>query len=175
MKELIDKISSYNLFNYFFPGVVFTVLLNELTVYNIILDNLLITFFMYYFIGLVISRVGSVAIAPLLKKMKFIRFADYNDFVDASKKDEKIDLLSEVNNMYRTLLALIIVLFIVYGFSKLKELWQFLSIIELHLLATILLVFFLFAYRKQTSFVRKRVFAVLGKEDLKKQSQPSEV
>lgn len=164
MSDLLNKISSYNLFNYLFPGIVFSVLLTEMTSYNIIIENPLIGFFVYYFIGLIISRVGSLAIEPVLKKTKFVQFADYSDFTMASKQDEKIDILSEANNMYRTLLTMIVVLFVVYGFSLLKEVWIFLDKIEIYLLAMLLFLFFLFSYKKQTNYVRKRVLATLDKQ-----------
>src|SRR6266540_3344577 len=100
MKELIDKMSSYNLFNYLLPGVLFIIILDGFTTYSFTQDNLIVGAFVSYFIGLVISRFGSLIIEPVLKKISFLRFADYAEFVFASKKDSKIDVLSESNNMY---------------------------------------------------------------------------
>ena len=47
--------------------------------------------------------VPTVIIEPILKKTNFVKFRDYPDYINASKKDGKIELLSEVNNTYRTL------------------------------------------------------------------------
>src|SRR3989338_2221551 len=105
MKDIIDKLSSYNLFNYLFPGVVFVVLAQALTHYSFVQQDILLGIFLYYFIGLVISRFGSLVIEPLLKRLSFLKFSDYRDFVAASKKDEKVDLFSEINNTYRNLCA----------------------------------------------------------------------
>ena len=99
MKELFDKLSSYNIFNYLFPGVLFAVLANNLTSYKVLMDNILIGAFVYYFIGLVVSRVGSLILEPLLKLVRILHFASYKDFVRASKIDGKIELLSEINNL----------------------------------------------------------------------------
>jgi len=154
MKEILQKISSYNLFNYLFPGIIFTYLLNKYTDYNIVVSNIIIELFIYYFIGLTISRVGSVIIEPILKKIKFVEFSD---FVKASAKDNKIDILSEVNNMYRSLIAMILVFFIVLGYSGLKRLCDFFTSIELYLCGILLFIFFLFAYKKQTKYISKRV------------------
>ena len=66
----------------------------------------LVAVFAYYFMGLVISRIGSLMIEPTLKKVGFLKSADYSKFVLASKTDNKLDVLSETNNMYRTLCAL---------------------------------------------------------------------
>ena len=68
MKDLLDKISSYNLFNYLLPGVLFALLADGLTSYTFIQSDIVVGIFLYYFMGLVISRVGSLAIEPILKK-----------------------------------------------------------------------------------------------------------
>ena len=39
MKEIIDKISSYNLFNYLFPGIIFVIILREITKYDLVQEN----------------------------------------------------------------------------------------------------------------------------------------
>src|SRR5437016_1769057 len=105
MKELLDKLSSYHLFNYLVPGVVFAIVAQRVTQHSFSHSNLVISFFLYYFIGLVLSRIGSLIIEPFLKVIHFIRLGSYADFVTASMKDEKLELISEVNNMYRTLSA----------------------------------------------------------------------
>src|SRR6266536_4329452 len=101
--NIVDKLSSYNLFNYLLSGVLFVVLAAAFTKYNFIQSNILLGAFLYYFFGLIISRFGSLVLEPLLKRVRFVRFAGYDDFVKASKTDEQITLLSEVNNTYRTL------------------------------------------------------------------------
>ena len=45
MKELLDKISSYNIFNYLLPGVLFAVIANKFTYYTIPLDNVIVATF----------------------------------------------------------------------------------------------------------------------------------
>jgi hypothetical protein len=85
MKEIIDKLSSYNIFNYLLPGVLFVAIAKHFTEYNLILDHDFIGAFFYYFIGMVISRFGSLIIEPMLKKIMFVKFSDYSDFISASK------------------------------------------------------------------------------------------
>src|SRR5436190_18350950 len=98
MKELLDKISSYNLFNYLLPGVLFAALADIVTSYKFVQPDLLVGAFVYYFFGLVISRLGSLVIEPLLKALSFLHFASYEDFIAVSQKDAKLEVLSEVNN-----------------------------------------------------------------------------
>lgn len=157
MKEIIDKISSYNLFNYLFPGIIFVVFLREITNYDLIKEDFFIGAFLYYFIGLVISRFGSLIISGILKKFKFIKFADYKDFIFASDKDQKIELFSEINNMYRTIISLLTLLLLAKVYENLSNWLNISQSISYILLIIGLLILFVFSYRKQTGFVVKRV------------------
>ena len=160
MKEILDKLSSYNIFNYLLPGVIFSILISKFTSTNLIYDNLIIGAFLYYFIGLVISRFGSIIIEPLLKWIKFLKFTDYKDFLNASKTDSKIETLSEVNNMYRTFVSMFSISFLIIGFLQLSEYLIFLKNKQDLIVLTILFLLFLFSYRKQTIYITKRVKAL---------------
>ena len=160
MNEILSKISSYNIFNYLLPGTLFAVVADTFTSYRFIQDDLVIGLFLYYFIGLVISRVGSLLIEPLLKKAKFVRFADYKRFVSASKIDPKIDELSETNNSYRTLCAVFVCFLATILFEKGVALCPELEEFGPYILGIGLFIMFLLAYRKQTAYVVKRVDAV---------------
>lgn len=159
MKDIIDKISSYNLFNYLFPGVVFVVLANAITDYSFIQQDVVLGFFLYYFIGMVISRVGSLVVEPLLKWTSFLKFADYKDYVAATKKDERVELLSEVNNTYRTLCACFGLLILLKFIEVLGRKFSIPHGWGVFMLMVVLLVMFLFSYKKQTAYVKKRVDA----------------
>lgn len=153
MNEVIKQLSSYNIFNYLLPGAIFAFLSTKLTSYTLVQENLVTAFFAYYFFGLIISRVGSLAIEPILKKTRFVRFAVYEHFLAASKTDQKIEILSEENNMYRSFIAmtLLLGLLIIYERLNLKHFVPFVW------MPLILIVLFLLAYRKQTNYITKRV------------------
>jgi len=145
------------------PGVVFSVISKNWLAYNFIHENILLELFIIYFIGIVISRIGSIVIEPLLKKIKYIKFAPYEDYVKQEKKNLKIKILNEQNNMFRTLLTTMILL-------VLLKLYQFLSVkfcfLQYNYIVLIisLLALFLFSYRKQTTFIRRRVEINKGEE-----------
>jgi hypothetical protein len=157
MNELLGKISSYNLFNYLFTGVVFVILSKQFTPYSFIQSDIVIGIFLYYFIGLVISRLGSLLLEPLLKKSGFVKFAKYSDFVLVSKNDSQLEILSEVNNMYRTLTAVFIALGLLKAYALLQSKFAGLSNGGLYILFAIFLIMFLFAYRKQTAYITNRI------------------
>ena len=158
MEKLLDKLSSYNIFNYLFPGIIFSVLLEKTTNYKIIQENIMIEAFLVYFIGLVISRISSLVIEPILKKMKFVNFSNYKDYVLASTNDNKIELFSESNNMYRVFISLFFILITINMYENLIV-SNFLILAEytIYLLVLLLFILFLFSYRKQTNYITKRV------------------
>jgi hypothetical protein len=102
---------------------------------------------------------GSLIIEPLLKRVGFLPHADYNHFIAACKKDPKIDILSESNNMYRTLCSLLILLVLLWGYALLEAKYPMLKRLDGPALVVILLGVFLMSYRKQTAYINKRVKA----------------
>ena len=124
MNELLAKFSSYNIFNYLFPGVVFCYAAERFTSVRIftteVSESILVRFFVYYFIGLLISRVGSVVIEPCLKhihlgkkdpetkkRAALLSRESYRDYQEASQVKPFIITLSEIANMYRSVLSMI--------------------------------------------------------------------
>lgn len=159
MNELLTKLSSYHLFNYLLPGVIFAILVSEITTYQLIQKDIVVGVFLYYFLGLVISRFGSLVVGPMLRSVSFVKFADYKAFVMASKKDPQIEVLSEVNNTYRTLCSLFSLLLMLKLYARIEAWLPHLKDWDTTLLTFLLLLTFLFAYRKQTSFIVKRIKA----------------
>ncbi len=159
MNDLLSKLSSYNLFNYLLPGIVFVVAADALTRYSLVQRNLVIGVFVYYFIGLVISRLGSLVVEPLLLRVSFVRFAKYADFVAASKQDPKLELLSETNNTYRTLFSALLLLGFLKVYERIEVSFPWTRDQNAVILLVALLFVFLFSYRKQSGYVTKRVEA----------------
>ena len=164
MKAILEKLSSYNIFNYLLPGLLFVSLGEKLTSFSLIQRNWIIGVFLYYFTGLIISRFGSLVVEPLLKWIKFVRFADYKDYVESSKSDSKIEILSEQNNMYRTLCSMSIMLIGLKIGEKIKDTWPWGADVNGFIFLVGFLVLFLFSYRKQTQYVVQRVRNAQKKE-----------
>jgi hypothetical protein len=163
MNDLLSKISSYHLFNYLLPGCLFAAAASKFTDHQFIQQNLVLGLFLYYFYGLVISRLGSLALEPFLRWIRFLSFAEYSDFVSACKEDPKIDMLSETNNMYRTLCSLLVTLVLVWVYSQVELRWTAVRKWYLPLSVLFLLALFLLSYRKQTKYITKRVMANLSR------------
>jgi hypothetical protein len=158
LKEIFEKISSYNIFNYLLPGILFPIICKLGIGINLVLDNNFLGVFLYYFIGMVISRIGSVIVEPILKRVNFLKFSDYKKFIQACRIDAKIELLSEVNNTYRTLLSMLLLLLILKLYKYYNSIYWHFSRKDSFIVALVfLIILFLFSYRKQTDYIRKRV------------------
>ncbi len=117
----------------------------------------MIVLFISYFIGLIISRIGSLVIEPLLSKMKFIKYAPYAEYLKAEQKDPKIKILLEKNNMYRTMISLLVSILLVklYEYGTINI--EIINKLEVIIIISILLVILLFSFRKQTKYIYKRI------------------
>lgn len=157
MKDLLDRLSSYNFFNYLLPGALFSIVASKYTSADLLTNNLVVAFFVFYFIGMIVSRIGSLFIEPLLLRVNFITYSEYSKYVTASAKDSKIDVLLEVNNTYRTLISL----FVTLGFFKLYDLAatkiKWVDLLGPYLLGFFLLFLFVWSFKKQTKFINSRV------------------
>lgn len=159
MGDFIDKLSSYNIFNYLFPGVLFCVVADRYFLIPLLQDSLITGLFLYYFVGLVISRFGSLVLEPIMKKLKIIKFSEYSDFLNAAKSDPKIEILSETNNMYRSVLSVLLLLcLVVIVRSMLANFGSFEPYVKYAILP-VLVVLFGFSYKKKTGYIVKRIEA----------------
>lgn len=164
--NILGKLSSYNFFNNLYPGVLFVFLLRN--IYGIELEwkNWIEAISVCYFIGMIMSRLGSIVIEPGLKKFSVIEYISYSDYIKASNINKPINILSETNNTYRTLLAMSFFLLLIkigimvnvlclsHGitfFQDYKE-WE---------LLIFLVILFGYSYRKQTIYIYRRVNEVL--------------
>lgn len=157
MKAILEKLSAYNIFSYLLTGLLFVSLGERLTSFSLIQRSWVVGIVLYYFIGLVIGRVGSLMVKPLLERIGFVKEAPYADYVEASKSDSKIDILSAKNNMFRTLCAMVMMLIgLKIGEKAIGVLPWSADVYDFGFLVG-LFVLFLFSYRNQAQEVVRRV------------------
>lgn len=158
MDDLINKISSYNLFNYLFPGVLYVVSVNHFTKLQLPIENLIEAFFVCYFIGLVISRIGALFINPCAKILPWLpKGFPYCQFLEAEGKDPKIEVLSQERNVYRTLIALGLSVLVSIGIDEVLK-WVHLSATMVFcILVGLMTILFVCAYVRQSRFLSERI------------------
>jgi hypothetical protein len=163
MEKIIEKISSYNLFNNLLPGAIYAVFIGSIGRISLMTDNMILNFFLFYCWGVVIGRFGSVVIEGLARKFKIVRYAEYSDFITASEKDKKLETLLEMNNIYRTFIALFFIIGVTELYKMLIDHCAFLHKINGGIILVILIALFVVAFRKQTIYINNRV--VIDKEN----------
>ena len=70
IKNLVEKISSYDILNNLFPGVIFCSIVERTTRITFSTGEIWEDLFLYYFAGMIISRIGSIFIEKILKSIK---------------------------------------------------------------------------------------------------------
>lgn len=174
ISKLLDKVSSYQLFNYLFPGIIFIEGIEYTTRIVYPSDNLVFRFFIYYIAGMILSRIGSLFIEPIFKKLCWVVYASYGNFLKALngtedetiKPDLKLDVLVAENNTYRTLAATFFMMLIVYSFAQFEWFDKFNNTSwSLYVYFALLIILFGLSFRKQTSFVRSRTHSDLKLKD----------
>jgi hypothetical protein len=166
MATLMDKIGSYNLFNYFVPGVIFALLATAYTPHSFVQPELATGVFVYYFIGMVLSRVGSLVVEPiLLTSLPAKEAYSYDEYAKATLSEKKgvmLPILLEVTNTYRTIAAALVMLLLLKMESFAAH--ETIAAAELGIASLLFLgaVLFSFAFRKQRKYVAVQVKAIIG-------------
>lgn len=178
LKQVFDKISSYNIFNNLYPGIIFCYILKFMFSKIVFTDNWYENLIICYFIGMILNRIGSAVIYPIMKKFKYknvpiLNEATYDDYEYASKKDSLIITLSEVNNTYRTLLscfvcALIYKISTLFNSLFIRLNFNFFQKNKDWFILIVLILLFSISYIKQTNYVKKRVESLKSRMGLNK-------
>ena len=178
MDEFIKKISTYNLFVNFIPGCIFVWYLQEYKGIELTSNNdtvaILILTVLSYTVGLIVNRISSLVIEPMCQKSGLVKFAPYDEYSRAEKKDEKIKILSEINNFYRSLAALSCVMIITEIFSRINNIISFVSDNNMLFVALFAFLIFLLSYRSQTRYVVSRVAQANSSDDADNKVDPNE-
>ncbi len=165
MNELLNKLSEYHFVQSLVPGMIFTYCSKMFYEINFLTDKPIYDFCVILIIGLIISRIGSIIVEPLLKKIKILNFCKYSNYIEASQKDSIIKNLSETNNLYRVIIATFLVLLVEKLYIFLAEKFTWLNDWFYLIISVLLIVLFIFSYRKQTNYIKQRVDKALDKSE----------
>ena len=158
---LAEKISEYNLFNYLLPGSVFLVSWRYVSGAVPFENSILLFLISAYFLGMVLSRIGSLVIEPVLLWARFVRFCDYGEFVRAEVMDPKLTTLSQENNTYRSMTAVFCVLLLAKAALLVRPQFALWDRAAGWGCLVALLVLFACSHRKQCRYIVKRVKATM--------------
>ena len=156
VKTLFDKVSTYQLFNYLFPGAVLLFIL-ELCYKGEGQQNFSVweKLFLCYTVGMAVSRVGTHLFEDLFERVGLFQRTDYKEIIKAELKDSKVNMLLQVSNTYRTMAAVFLVLVIIMLINKCHCL-GFVFASWLVWLSIGLVILFIFSFRKQYNYAGNR-------------------
>lgn len=168
MESFLMRLSTYNILNYFIPGIIFVTLLKHLcNIELFVFTNIVERITYYYVIGSVISQTSALVFEKLCRKINFVKYASYEDYLNAEAKDKKINILSEENNMYRTFATVFFLLFLIELIGKIVGICA----IEIKFCLTdyripfllVLFTLYLFSYKRRTKYIVKRINNIINK------------
>lgn len=162
LKFLVDKLSQYNFVTNILPGTVLCIVPEYVVGYDVLLtEDWYILGILFYFVGMVNNRFGSVVVEPICRRLKLVDFVPYRDFVTAEKLDAKITILNTENNVFRSYISVCLLSALAFGYKLLEDAVLFFKIARPIFLLIVILVLMVLSYRKQTKYVKQRVEANL--------------
>ena len=149
MEYILNLLLPFELFNNLFPGVIFIYFLKQYEVY----ESLLIA----YFAGLLINRMASLFLEPILKALHFFdlfKISNYPEFLQGRKSNDRIKIPIQINNMYRAylLIFLLLLFLIMLKITSIKDFYFYKKGIT-----SLLFLIYIFAhsYIKQIRSIKK--------------------
>lgn len=155
--NLLEKISSYNLVTNLIPGTVLTESLRGIGIPLVGSEKLATWLVLSYSLGLVSSRLGSLIAEPIAKRVGGFSDNTYTEFVLASQQDAKLDVLVETGNGYRTILGACLLFAFVLISNFLIPIEAKNSLKYAIICLTVILVIFGLSYKKQNSYITRRI------------------
>lgn len=178
MDTLLTKLNSYHILSNLLPGAIFyNIIINIFCSIKIIELSFFVEICVFYSVGMIFNRIGSLVIENICKKRGIIKFVEYKDYHKAANKDNIIYSLNETAAMYRTFLTgffIILILFLIILILFLLELifnttfninTQIDDLAKQHILIILILlisliILFFCSYKKQVGYVIKRVHCI---------------
>ena len=157
IESLVEKVSAYSIFNFLLPGVIFATTFELITQFTVFTGNIIVDIVITYFTGMVLSRIGSLVVEPIFKSIRIIKFAQYEDYLTAEKKDSKLITLLQENNIYRNMTTVFLTLLIVKIGMPIQQNFPNFHLYFNWVWPIALLFLFAISYRKQTAYIHKRI------------------
>ena len=150
ISKILENISRYEILNNLIPGSALCFILSYLG-YPILDYNYGVCIVICYLVGLINGRFSSLVIEWLCKKTKLIKWRKYSLYNSAKKERPFVETLQEIANMYRAFVSVFFISLIAYVIQLILPQCGFLQDNGIWILIVVLLVLFLFSYRKQVN------------------------
>lgn len=173
MTDLIKTIPIYNILTNLIPGTVLALLLNWFCGIDLfsLTDNGWFLAIMFYFIGVVNNRIGSLLLTKSRYAFGNAVKHDYKEYVRAEQKDwkEGINKLQELERMaveYRSYAAIFFILILGKIYSYIPSVINLNVEVQKEWLIVIgVFILFICSLRKQTRFISKRIEVLNSRQE----------
>ena len=157
MEAFLKLFNQYDIRVNFIPG--FTVyFLLKMNGFDFMTNSELEKVILCYVMGIIVSRLGSILVEYSCKKIGCIKFEPYKLYMAASEKNGRIEVLSETNNLYRSMVAVFLV-----------DLLYLLSVCDIDMgklaIPVAGVILFLMSYVKQTKYISENIVNTIKKEN----------
>lgn len=159
MEKIIEKISNYHIFNHLVPGILFIIISDYTLGTNIYSDDIIYLFFISYFIGIAISRIGSLIVANVLYLFTKENGEDYKKYINACEKDSKIDILIQDKNMYRNICTMLILILLIKVISIINFNINISRDLKIIIVLCLMIILFAISFLKQNKYISSRIRA----------------
>ena len=168
ISKMIERISRYEIINNLIPGTALCFILSHLG-YPILNYNAGISVVICYLVGLINSRFSSLIVEGICRKVNIVQWRKYELYIAAKAKRPFIETLQENANMYRAFVSVFFISLIAYVIQRIMPKCVFLQNNGIWILIVVLLVLFLFSYRKQVNeYVVKNIDEVKNDKESEK-------
>lgn len=167
INQIIDKFSPYQLFCNLFPGFLVVRGFCYVTSTTLVTENICETLGVIYFYGVAVSRVASIIVEPVLKRLFKIQFAPYSEYLEALRQDISLADLMREANMFRILLTVVLILLFIFLLNLIPFVQKRWCSSCFFVISQVIVFIPVFAcsYRKQCVFVVERIEKILRKEE----------
>jgi hypothetical protein len=165
MDSVLSKVTSYRIFNHLLPGAIFCIFCDKFIGWPILSLQLFEALIIYYLAGVSLSRLGSLALEPILKRLGVVSYSEYSNFVKANRTDPKIDVLLEESNMYRTLCMAFICISVLTTIKKISPSLLIPTLAHYITFSIALFFILILSYRKQSDYISQRVDSLASQDD----------
>ena len=157
MEKIFDKIDSYNIITNIVPGAVLAGLLSLLHLCTVQVEGVVASVVLYYFLGVVADRIGSLLVEKILLAWHVVNYAPREEYLKAARKDTDIKKLLEANNMYRAFAGVFLIVVIVKAYQVCANFANLSTAVTEWISVIMLLLLFVCSFIKQTKSIVKRV------------------
>lgn len=168
MESILQNISEYRLLNNLIPGGFFVGVLSWAGGWASNEVNFIFILAISYVAGAILSRLGSIIVEPIAKKVFKVEFSSYDDYCQAEKRYPKLTTLNTENNIFRTFVVMSACLLLGAPIIGLFGMGDGRALSLLVIASALSVVIFMLAYIKQTNYIVGRIKSELEAPKAKK-------